>query len=329
MALRSDMDALPVTMSSTPKDDPCSEVAGVSHACGHDGHMAMVLGAAALVAARHAVEPLKFRLRVLFQPSEEVLPGGALSMIAHGCLEGVTEVYGLHNDPSLPLGHIRCLEGATTACCALFDMTIKGRGGHASAPHRAKNPLSAAALMVLELERVVQRSLSPMRSAVLTVTQLHGGEVENAIPAMAKLGGVLRSFGAEEQAALQCGIKEIVGAIESMGYAVDCVWRLSYPSVINTAQGHRRVIRAAEALYGSKTDFRIEAVGDPPFWGEDFAYYLQHRPGAFFLLGGRPESKPHWPGLHAPDYRFQDAMLPVGAAMFALLWDQYSPFAEV
>lgn len=309
VALRADMDALP--MDEQPQVEFASTRPGAAHMCGHDGHMAMVLTAARLLAERR--DTLPAHVRLVFQPSEEAPPGGALAMIEAGCLHGVDEIYGQHNDPGTEVGTLRLRPGPMMACADRFDVRIVGRGCHAARPQDGLDPIIAAVQWVQAAQQLVSRQQDPAHPAVLSVTQVHAGTAHNVVPDEATLCGTVRAFRPADRDRLERGIHLLGQQAELLGYQVETTYLRGYDPVINHPSGVARVMAAAERVLGPGN---ADADTDPTGWGEDFAYYLQHVPGAFFFLGsGAPGHEP----LHSPRFVLDERCLPLGAAMLAEL----------
>jgi amidohydrolase len=299
LAVRADMDGLPLTEDS---GEPfASRHPGVMHACGHDGHMAIVLGVAAELAQRR---DFPGRVRILFQPSEERPPGGAPDMIAAGCLEGVDGILGLHVWNSLPVGTVAIRPGVMMANADTFRIVVHGRGGHGSEPQNTRDAVVIAAHIVMALQTIVSRRVNPMAPAVVTCGTLHAGTTFNIIAETAEIEGTVRTLDEETQALIIDEIRrtaELTAAIYGATAEVD--YRKGYPLVRNHAGV---ATRWREALPPGVSVVDM----DPSLGGEDFAYYLHHRPGAFLFLGARPDGEgyPH----HSPHFRFSEASLAVG-----------------
>ncbi|MGF1511568.1 MAG: M20 family metallopeptidase [Myxococcota bacterium] len=310
VALRADLDALPIR-EKTPL--PYRSVHdGVSHKCGHDGHTAILLATAAQLAThRHEVDG---NVRLIFQPAEEgVRGGGAKVMVAEGVLDGVDEIYGLHNWPPFPKGEIRVKEGATMAEVTSIDVRVEGKGGHASQPHATRDTIVAACQLVGAAQTIVARNLSTHEPAVLSFGTFHAGTVRNVIPQRAELTGTLRTFDPETTKKVVARLQSLAHHVgESMGVKIEVEIVPHYPALSSHARCVRAVERVARRLVGEA------AVSDrelPITGGEDFAFYTQKIPGAYFLVGaGRPGFET--PGCHHPDFDFDDDLIDTGARMF-------------
>lgn len=343
VALRADMDALSMTEANTGLPYR-SQNEGFAHMCGHDGHMSALVGAARLLQQRRSAMPRGSCVRLLFQPAEEgTAPGtagydfkrtgggGAKPMIDEGCLEGVDEVYGWHNWPAWELGELRVKEGAVMARESEFEVKISGRGGHGSQPHLCIDPVICGAHLVTALQTVVSRNVPSPENAVVSITMFQGGERLNVIPDAVRLGGTIRDMGDPAASVIK---KRVPKLVRSICDSFDCTAEIRLdqcnPPVVNTACGVETVERAAKRLPAS-LGLRASTQGLPLLAGEDFAYYLQERPGCFFFLG-TSEPKLHGlsmvPGLsdssqarsncicHGTDFDFNDNVLPRAIAMF-------------
>ena len=320
IGLRADMDAL--AMAETATDRPhASQNAGCMHGCGHDGHMAMVLGAAHLLKANPAFDGT---VRFIFQPAEEH-GRGAKAMIDDGLFERfpVDEIYGAHNIPGLPLGHIATRSGGIMASEDNFVIRVAGRGGHAARPHMAADPLVAAAEIVLGLQTIVSRAVDPADSAVVSCTELHTDGIRNAIPSNVVIKGDTRSYSPQVQALLERRMREICQGI-ALAHGVRCEveYTHEFAPTVNWAQCVPVAVRAAAAVVGAEN---VDADVAPMMISEDFGAFLKVVPGAFVFMGNGAAGTPGGVPLHSGQYDFNDELLPIGARYFAELVRQRLP----
>jgi amidohydrolase len=315
IALRADLDCLPMPETT---DLPYRSVHdGRAHKCGHDGHTAVLLGVAAVL-ARHR-DRVPGNVRLLFQPAEEgVDGGGAKRMVAEGALAGVDEVYGLHNWPGHPLGDVRVKAGPMLAQTHWLGITVKGVGGHGSQPQLCRDPIVAASQIVVALQTVVARGLGYDGGAVVSICRFSSGTTDNVIPATAELEGTVRTFAPEVTLRVLARIREVVaGTATALGVEATLELEPGYPVVMNAPQCADAVHRVASRVVGAA---HVSDAGLPIAGGEDFAYMAQAVPGAFFFVGaGRPGVET--PGCHHPDFDFDDALIPTGVRMFVGLVD--------
>jgi len=308
IGLRADMDALPIDEATGAAY--ASKTPGVMHACGHDGHTAMLLGA-----ARYLAETRNFAgtAVVIFQPAEEG-GAGAAAMIRDGLMErfGIAQVYGMHNGPGLPLGTFATREGPIMAATDHIDFRIEGVGGHAARPHLCVDPVLAGAQLITALQGIVARNVDPLDSTVISMCEFHAGNARNVIPQTVELKGTVRTLKASVRDLLEKRIREVAaGVAQSSGTTIDLTYERSYPVVVNHAAETQIAARTAREIAGESA-----VITDmPPLMGaEDFAYMLEARPGAFIFIGNGDSA-----GLHHPAYDFNDEAIVYGTSYWIRL----------
>ncbi|EHP41641.1 amidohydrolase [Cupriavidus basilensis OR16] len=317
IGIRADLDALPIHEANTFAH--ASRNPGKMHACGHDGHTAMLLGA-----AKHLAQTRRFdgTVNLIFQPAEERgFDSGAKLMVAEGLFERFPcdAVFALHNHPGKPAGTFMFRSGAFMAAGDRVYIKIVGQGGHAARPHLAHDPIVAASSIVMGLQTIIARNVDPTKAAVITVGKIAGGEAPNVIPGQVELSLSVRSFDPAVRALLKDRIVALVNA-QAKSFEVDAIidYVEGYPVVSNTDEETRFAIEVARELVGS------DAVNDNMemlMGSEDFAYMLQARPGCFLRIGNGPAD--HGRGLHSPHYDFNNQNLTVGAAFWSRLVERY------
>jgi hippurate hydrolase len=308
IGLRADMDALPILEETGLPY--ASTTSGVMHACGHDGHTAMLLGA-----ARYLAETRNFAgtAVLIFQPAEEG-GAGAKAMLDDGLMErfGIEEVYGMHNFPDLPVGHFAIRPGPLMASADRLKVEIRGLGGHAARPHKCIDPVLVGSHIVTALQSIVSRSVDPAEAGVISITTFNAGRADNIIPEVAHLGGTARSLDPATRDLLEKRFREIVTATAAIyGATATATYSRDYPVTVNhPAQTDFAASVAAEVVGEANVDRHVA----PTMGGEDFAFMLEKRPGAFIFAGNGASAN-----LHHPKYNFNDALLPYGASYWVRL----------
>jgi len=322
IGLRADMDALPITETTGAEWASCKP--GLMHACGHDGHTAMLLAA-----ARQLAEHGRFSgtLNLIFQPAEEG-GGGALRMMEDGLFDRYPcdAIFAMHNMPGVPQGRLVLREGAAMASSDYATITLDGIGGHGAMPHRAADPIVAAASIVMALQTVVSRNVDPLQMAVVTVGALHAGKANNVIPASATLELSVRALDREVRVLLEQRIKALVAAqAQSYGVAACIDWRPGYAVLVNSAAETAFAREVALDLVGAD---RVTPQGPALSGSEDFAFMLERVPGSYLLIGNGAGDSPGACMVHNPGYDFDDANIAIGAAYWVALTERFLSIPE-
>jgi hippurate hydrolase len=319
IGLRADMDCLP--MHETNSFAHRSQHPGRMHACGHDGHTTMLLGAARYLAETRDFDGTAY---LIFQPAEEGGGGGQV-MVKEGLFKKfpANEVYALHNWPGLPPGKMAVGAGPMMAATDEVQITVRGRGGHAAMPHLTVDPVVASAQIIGALQSIASRNVSPVDSVVVSVCSMETSQtgVFNVIPDFVKLIGTVRSFLPETRDLAERRVRELVGKIaEAFGGSAEIDYRRGYPATINSPRESEFAARVGKRIFGA-----ANVITDPPptMGGEDFSYMLQERPGAYVFLG--QGGGPHNCFLHNPGYDFNDEVIPLGAGYLAALVEEALP----
>ena len=314
IGLRADFDALPIEEETGVPY--ASTHAGKMHACGHDGHTAMLLGAATYLA-----ETRQFagRVALIFQPAEEDGGGGEV-MVQEGIMErfGIAEVYAIHNAPGKDFGKFHTRGGPIMAAADTFHIHVTGKGGHAARPHDCVDPVVAACAIVSAFQTIVSRNHKPLDQLVISTTQVHAGTTDNVIPETAYLNGTVRTFSKDVQAMVVRRMEEIVAATaKAYGCEATLDFEFGYPPTVNDADKAGFAARVAAEVAG---DVGVDADVEPVMGAEDFSYMLEERPGAYLMLGQGEGA-----GVHHPKYNFNDEIAPIGASFLARLVETAQP----
>jgi len=317
IGLRADFDALP--MPEKNNFDHKSKNEGMMHACGHDGHTSMLLGAAKYLSENNDFDG---KVYFIFQPGEEGFAGGQ-KMIQDGMFDdfNIDEVYALHNWPELPIGSIGVNSGPMMAAVDEFDIIVRGKGGHAAIPQLAIDPVVIASQIVLAVQTIISRSTDPIDKALISITKINGGTAYNVIDDSVKLGGTIRTFKPETRSFLEKKIYEIASGIAIANGAeaeVDFHLTNKYPPTINSKKESEFAANVAIKMFG---DSNVNTNIDPSMGGEDFSYLLEKKPGSYLYIGqGDQNHKAH---LHTTKYDFNDNLLPIGVNYWVELVKEY------
>jgi len=305
IALRADMDALPIVEENSFRYK--SENEGYMHACGHDTHMAMLLGVGKLLAKTKNPRPVRF----IFQPSEEKIPGGAKGMIEEGALKGVSEIYAIHINPEAEVGTLTLKSGVMLAAADEMEITIKGKGAHAAEPHKAIDPIYASSLFINQIQGLVSRKADPGKPFVISICTIHAGTAFNIIPDEVKMKGTVRTIEKELWQKAPEWIGDILKALKiSSEIDYELSYKRGYPILKNDPEKTEKLVKIAKGLFKN-----IEFMENPIMGGEDFAYYLQEVPGTFVFIGGANKKKGIHSKLHTAGFNIDEKALPLGTAL--------------
>lgn len=315
VGLRADMDALPIQEINGTDFD--STRPGIMHACGHDAHTAILLGAATILKQLADEDRLPGSIRLLFQPSEEAQDeegkSGGMRMVEEGALSDLDAVFGLHVSPVVDVGKVATRSGPITAAADEFTLTVRGSGGHAARPQAAVDPIVLSAQAIMAIQQIVSRRVNPIEAGVVTIGTIHGGTVENVIPDAVEMAGTMRSFTNETRTLLRKELKRACGVIEALGGSYELAIQEGYPPTLNSDEATAVMVEAAQAMLGEEN----VGIAELGMGAEDFSYMAQEAPGCFLRLGTH---NPEWDRrymVHRADFRLDEDALPIGTAALA------------
>ena len=315
IALRADIDALAMDEEGEAKKEFMSERPGAAHCCGHDAHTANLLGTARILTELQ--DNIEGKVLLVFQPGEEKLPGGGRLLSETGFLQdqGVQRIYGLHTSPNYKPGEIATRPGPLMANTVEFEITLEGKGGHAATPHLTVDPIVMLGDVISRFQTIVSRSVDPVDSAVVTIGRVNAGSTYNVIPAKAELIGTVRSFSSETTELIRNRMEQILkGVTDAVGGGFKFQFNVGYPALINDYKAAETILETGKKLLGNES---VLELNNPLLAGEDFSFYLNHFPGAFFYLGtGSDEADSKW-SWHHPRYNIDERGLLIGAEMMA------------
>jgi amidohydrolase len=315
VALRADMDALPIhEINGTPFD---STRPGIMHACGHDAHTAMLLGAATLLKQLADEQRLPGAIRLLFQPSEEAQDdegkSGGMRMVEEGALKGVDAVFGLHVDPNYTVGSVATRSGPMLAAADEFELKITGSGGHAARPQGTTDPIALSGLVINAVHQVISRRLDPLEAGVITIGSIHGGQASNVIPDVVEMTGTIRSYTPEVRQLLHDELHKAVKVVEALGGKADLTIHWGYPPTVNSPEATEIMCAATRDMLGAEQVKTASMV----MGAEDFSYMAQAAPGCFLRIGVKNPTWDRSYPVHRADFRMDEDALPIGAAALA------------
>lgn len=321
IALRADIDALPMNEEGDAKKEFMSQRPGAAHCCGHDAHTANLLGTAKILTELQ--DDIEGKVVLVFQPGEEKLPGGGRLLSETGFLQdlGVQRIYGMHTSPDFKPGQIASRPGPLMANTVEFEITLEGKGGHAATPHLTVDPIVMLGDVISRFQTIVSRSVDPTEPAILTIGKVEAGSAFNVIPAKAEMIGTVRTFSTETTQLIRTRMEQILkGVTDAAGGSYKFQFNVGYPALINDDTAAQTILETGRNLLGSDA---VAELQKPLMAGEDFSFYLEHFPGAFFYLGtGSDEADSKW-SWHHPRYNIDERAFLTGPVIMAglVLWE--------